>query len=87
MYDFYAVGLGLQREKRGLGTWSYLFPCKLNDNGSLLVLPLCIGYPLVDSVWYFMHILCSKSAHLLKNPRIKCLQMEIPQVPALDESI
>ena len=55
--------------------------------GTLLVVPYCRGYPLVDSVWYFMHILCPKSAHLLKNPYIKLSGSEIPQVPALDESI
>ena len=55
--------------------------------GSLLVVPYCRGYPLVDSVWYFMHILCSKCAHLLKNPYIKLSGSKIPQVPALDESI
>ena len=46
-----------------------------------------IGYPLVDSTWYFQHILCPKCAHLLMNPQVKLSWRWKHDFPALDESI
>ena len=72
---------------RGFEAKTTGFVSRKSHFGTVLAVPYCRGYPLVDSVWYFMHILCSKCAHLLKNPYIKLSGSEIPQVPALDESI
>ena len=71
----------------GSGPKMVHFSKDYNDNEVSISAPSCIGYPLVDSVWYFMHMFPLKVYTSLMKPAVDLMRLGCGQVPALDESI